>query len=147
MEQPERINRKAFLKRSGVLGLGSLGLGSLAGCGLLFEREKMLCTVAELEAGDPIVREFNWEEVLVTRRAGEVVIFSLVCTHKKCTVAWQPRERQFACPCHEGLYDEEGEVIDGPPPAPLLRFVAEVRGEEIWVKAEEAKRPERQQGG
>lgn len=60
--------------------------------------------------------------VMVFRRQGALAALSAVCTHLGCTVSYNRGEKIFQCPCHGGEYDEEGIVIDGPPPAPLERL-------------------------
>lgn len=124
------MTRKEFLKKSCALGAVAATAGS---CALIFDSELQVGTLTELDQAGFLVREFNWDQVFITRQEEEIVIFSLVCTHKKCTVEWQPRENIFQCPCHEGQYDAQGRVLDGPPPAPLTKFRSEVRGEEIWI--------------
>jgi thiosulfate dehydrogenase [quinone] large subunit len=48
------------------------------------------------------------------------VAFSAICTHAGCTVQYDPSNIQFICPCHSGVYDARtGQVLQGPPPAPL----------------------------
>lgn len=56
---------------------------------------------------------------IVFRQAGKLTALSIVCTHLGCTVAYNPTERLFLCPCHGGEYDEDGTVLGGPPPSPL----------------------------
>ncbi|MEO0584391.1 MAG: ubiquinol-cytochrome c reductase iron-sulfur subunit [Bacteroidota bacterium] len=128
-----KITRKEFLKRSGTLAAGACALATVPACGLLDEPEMRVCTVGELEAAGTFVGKFNRKQIFLTYLDDELTIFSLVCTHKKCTVKWEENEELFACPCHEGTYDKLGRVIDGPPPRPLNRFKYEIRGEEIWV--------------
>jgi len=48
------------------------------------------------------------------------------CTHLGCLVPWQEEQGEFACPCHAGRYNLEGEVLSGPPPKPLSLFKLEV---------------------
>jgi thiosulfate dehydrogenase [quinone] large subunit len=48
------------------------------------------------------------------------VAFSAICTHAGCTVQYDASNVQFACPCHGGVFDARtGQVLQGPPPAPL----------------------------
>ncbi len=57
----------------------------------------------------------------VYRSKGELIALSPICTHLGCTVSFDERRDSFACPCHGGLYDRDGNVIGGPPPKPLKR--------------------------
>ena len=59
--------------------------------------------------------------------SGEFQALSAVCTHLGCNVRWRPEDSKFACPCHEGFYDANGDVISGPPPRPLRRLETRVR--------------------
>jgi cytochrome b6-f complex iron-sulfur subunit len=66
---------------------------------------------------------------------GGLKAFSLVCSHLGCTVQWNPEKKTFYCPCHDGLFDAEGNVVSGPPPAPLERLKVEVKGDKAVVSA------------
>jgi Rieske Fe-S protein len=127
------LSRQSFLRRSLLLGAGACTLATLPGCFLFDEPELLVGTLDELAQAGHLVRTFNRKQILVTRLEGELVIFSLICRHKKCTVKYQAFEQEFHCPCHEGVYDRFGRVIDGPPPGPLHRYAYEVREAEIWV--------------
>jgi len=69
-------------------------------------------------------REVTKEGLLYVRLGdgGEAFVFSATCTHLGCNVSWRKDESRFACPCHKGFYDTNGEVISGPPPRPLTRL-------------------------
>lgn len=43
------------------------------------------------------------------------------CTHLGCQVRWDAESTRFRCPCHGGVFDAEGNVVEGPPPRPLDR--------------------------
>jgi len=63
--------------------------------------------------------------ILVNLPGKGLVAYSDVCTHLSCAVLYQPSDRRFYCPCHNGLFDAAtGEVIGGPPtrPLPLIRL-------------------------
>lgn len=83
------------------------------------------------------VVEAPWDEedqflrekgVFVWRQDGEdVVVFSRSCTDLSCPVTWDPGSGWFFCPCHGGIFDEEGKNVAGPPPRPLHRYAKRVR--------------------
>ena len=66
--------------------------------------------------------------VEVVRSGDAVRALMLRCTHMGCVVRWKPEERIYVCPCHDGRYDADGNVISGPPPGPLHRVTASIRG-------------------
>lgn len=132
--QPPDEGRRRFLRDSVRIGAGlCAGTAALAGCGLLPEPEMRVCTLAELEAVPYLIHRFNGKQIFLTHREGEVVIFSLICRHRRCTVAYEEETALFRCPCHDGVYDQDGRVLEGPPPGPLWRYRHELRGEDVWV--------------
>jgi len=57
------------------------------------------------------------------RTAGEEFIaFAVTCSHLGCPVRWEQSAQLFLCPCHGGVYYQDGTVAAGPPPAPLARY-------------------------
>jgi Rieske Fe-S protein len=65
---------------------------------------------------------------LVWDGAKQVKVFSATCTHLGCQVLWDGEAKKFNCPCHGGTYDASGNVLDGPPPRPLMTIDARVEG-------------------
>jgi len=65
---------------------------------------------------------------------GDPVVISATCTHLGCTVKWNSDTAEFKCPCHGGRFSECGDVLSGPPPAPLKRVPSQVRDGEIFVQ-------------
>jgi Rieske Fe-S protein len=49
----------------------------------------------------------------------EFLVFAINCTHLGCPVTWFPQSGLFMCPCHGGVYYENGEHASGPPPRGL----------------------------
>lgn len=64
----------------------------------------------------------------------QLTAFSAVCSHTGCNVAWQSGEAMFVCPCHQGKYDINGEVISGPPPRPLERLPVRIENGQVSVQ-------------
>jgi Rieske Fe-S protein len=71
--------------------------------------------------------------LLIRTQEGELQAFNAVCTHLDCTVQYKADTTQIWCACHNGLYDLSGNVVSGPPPRPLERFVVNQRGDDIVV--------------
>ncbi len=57
----------------------------------------------------------------------EYIAISTRCMHLGCPVRYVPASERFICPCHGGVYDNEGKVEGGPPVRPLDRFYTRVR--------------------
>jgi Rieske Fe-S protein len=74
--------------------------------------------------------KFGSRPAIVVKTAdGEIRAFTAVCTHLDCTVQFKADTSQLWCACHNGTYDLGGNVVSGPPPRPLERFVVNLRGE------------------
>jgi cytochrome b6-f complex iron-sulfur subunit len=71
--------------------------------------------------------------ILVNTQDGQLVALTAVCTHLTCTVRYESDSGTLFCPCHNGRFDLAGNVISGPPPAPLETYKVEISGEEIFV--------------
>ncbi|PTY04641.1 (2Fe-2S)-binding protein [Opitutaceae bacterium EW11] len=64
------------------------------------------------------------------------IAFSVHCTHLGCPVRWMHDANLFLCPCHGGVYYQDGTVAAGPPPRPLFRYDVRVMNGEVQVKAD-----------
>jgi cytochrome b6-f complex iron-sulfur subunit len=85
---------------------------------------------AALKPNSAAIFKFGSKPGIVLRTAdGEVRAFSAVCTHLDCTVQFKADISQLWCACHNGMYDVGGNVVSGPPPHSLERFVVNLRGE------------------
>ena len=64
-----------------------------------------------------------------------IVAYSLFCQHMGCPVEYQPKIREFVCPCHQSRYDPErlGSIIQGLAMQPLPRVLLRVRGGAVWA--------------
>jgi len=89
--------------------------------------------VSELPVGGTKVITYAGVSTLVMRTPESLRAFSLVCTHLGCIVEWQKDKNEFYCPCHDGRYDEFGDVLAGPPPIPLEQFPVQIVGDTVTV--------------
>jgi cytochrome b6-f complex iron-sulfur subunit len=81
-----------------------------------------------------IFRFGNQPGLLILNTQGEYKALSATCTHLSCTVQYRNDLQQIWCACHNGLYDQSGRNISGPPPRPLEAFQVNLRGDEIVVR-------------
>jgi Rieske Fe-S protein len=63
------------------------------------------------------------------------LVFAMNCAHLGCPVTWFPQSGLFMCPCHGGVYYENGDRASGPPPRGLFQCVWRVRGGQLEVQA------------
>lgn len=66
----------------------------------------------------------------------DVTVFSSWCTHLSCRVSWVEEEKVYVCPCHDGIFDIEGKVVAGPPPAPLQEYENKVEEGNLLIFVE-----------
>jgi glycine/D-amino acid oxidase-like deaminating enzyme/nitrite reductase/ring-hydroxylating ferredoxin subunit len=70
---------------------------------------------ASMKPGDAAILEIDGEKLAVYKgRDGEIHALSPICTHMGCTVAWNPAEESWDCPCHGSRFSATGEVLHGP---------------------------------
>jgi menaquinol-cytochrome c reductase iron-sulfur subunit len=95
-----------------------------------------------------VVRENGWEKTrsrrsVWVRREGEsqeaFQVLSPICPHLGCPITWHGDQKQFACPCHGGVFDSQGQLVSGPPPRAMDRLDFEVRSGRLWVRWQDFK--------
>lgn len=62
-------------------------------------------------------------------------VFAVNCAHLGCPVRWFPQSGLFMCPCHGGVYYQDGSRASGPPERGLFRYDYKIAGEELLIKA------------
>ena len=138
----ENTSRRSFL---GKLLAGTLFSGVVAAWGAalayLFSptgsasdsRKVRLGKAEDLPLGRGRLLLVEGEAAWVVHLAQGFVALSAVCTHKGCVVRWDEKRRAFVCPCHEGMFDEHGNVIFGLPRRPLTRLRVGLIRDEVYV--------------
>jgi len=149
-ENKTKNGRRSFLKK--VCNFFPLvGLCIMAGVYLIFafpsqiRKKKDLyvyaCDAAELPVlgvrhyyiDFPLRGKTVTKKFFIVNTGKELVAFSSGCTHLGCLINWHRTENTFMCPCHGGQYDMQGNVVAGPPPAPLTRLPLKIEGEKAYI--------------
>jgi Rieske Fe-S protein len=65
---------------------------------------------------------------------GGFQVFAINCAHLGCPVRWFPESSLFMCPCHGGVYYEDGSVASGPPPRGLFEYEYRIRKNVLEVR-------------
>jgi len=138
------IRSSAFLSRRHFIQLGVAAVG-VAWAGT-FVQSKLFpmdsgvqeatpveFPLADLPIGGTKVITYGGTPTLVLRTAESIKAFSLICTHLGCQVEWHASDAEFYCPCHDGRFDQFGEVIAGPPPVPMEQFPVQIEDDRVIV--------------
>ncbi len=64
-------------------------------------------------------------------------VFAINCAHMDCPVHWFPQSKLFMCPCHGGVYYQDGAVAAGPPPRGLYQYKYKIVGKQLLIWAGE----------
>ena len=154
--EDKQLGRRNFMKMA-IAGIGGL-IGAAFGLpaipyimGPALQKESdnwiQLGSISKVELDIPtlfkktIETQTGWinteEEIsvyILTSNGQDYVVMSNVCTHLGCRVRWIPEKDGFFCPCHNGVFSKDGNVVAGPPPRPLDRFESKVEDGVIFIK-------------
>lgn len=64
-------------------------------------------------------------------------VFAINCAHMECPVRWFPQSKLFMCPCHGGVYYQNGARAAGPPPRGLYEYKHKIVGSQLMIWAGE----------
>jgi cytochrome b6-f complex iron-sulfur subunit len=78
---------------------------------------------AKLEQNKFVIVPVSGQRVIVLQTPDQQLFaLSAKCTHEGCTVTYQPAQSDLWCPCHDGRFNLNGNVLSGPPPQPLQKY-------------------------
>jgi len=137
----KRVKAELSLDRRAVVRVGFVGALSLAffGVGKMFssvpvDAKQAAATAASAPSGSLVALKdlpvnssaditlASGDPGVVIRLAQDkVCVFSAVCTHNGCTVAYDSGQKVLVCPCHGAIFDpaNHAQVLQGPARDPL----------------------------
>ena len=62
-------------------------------------------------------------------------VFAVNCAHLGCPVRWFAQSGLFMCPCHGGVYYENGSRASGPPQRGLFEYGFKIENGQLFIKA------------
>lgn len=156
MSPKKNFGRQDFLKLSIAavgaaigLGIGIPAVSYLVGPALKEAQEQnwvQLGSVSKIPLGEPtlfkfkiksqtgwIVDEREISVYVLTEDGRDFIALSNICTHLGCRVRWIADTEQFFSPCHNGIFDKQGNVVAGPPPRPLDRYQVKVEDGQLLI--------------
>lgn len=129
-EQKSLITRRYFFEIIGLGALGTATVGGLVRTMQFLSPNVLLEPSVKFKAGSaenfqPGSVTFIKEQKVYIVRAKEGYFYavSAVCTHLGCITSWKAERGIIACPCHGSKFTLNGNVIEGPAPRPLLRYL------------------------
>ena len=114
------IDRRRILGGAGTLiaaELASSACGKMSAAPL--KAGQVAVAAKDIAGGRRVVVTVGGNPVEVFREESGVTARLLRCTHSGCVVKWNADSRRYLCPCHDGKFDENGNVVAGPPTGPL----------------------------
>ena len=124
-QESNKSTRRDFLGNLAMWGGLLLAYGALGIEGILFLLPKNLQSpTRRLFAGNlkqyqiggvQSFFDLQGSEIMVRRGEEGMQAFSTVCPHLGCRVHWEEDNHRFFCPCHRGVFDENGVAVSGPP--------------------------------
>jgi cytochrome b6-f complex iron-sulfur subunit len=131
--EKKTISRRRLMAYAWV-GAAAIVIGELIGgtIAFLWPRRKgpkvetvfIAGKVADFKAGEVI--PFRKERTFVVRTEEGFLAISAICTHLNCVVNWNEMLKKFECPCHGAKFNQNGEVLEGPPPRPLNLYKLQI---------------------
>jgi nitrite reductase/ring-hydroxylating ferredoxin subunit len=90
------------------------------------------------KVGGSMVTKIRGKELLLVRDGQDSAhAFEAKCPHEQCDLNYTHGKQKIECPCHDGVFDLSGKVLEGPPPRPLETYQTIVDGERILLRIPE----------
>lgn len=132
----EDINRRSFFQKI-FMGVGialSYGTGAVYGLQFLLPKKRkdrfrkiLVTSINDIpKDSGKTFKDLQGREMLLVNTNEGLKAISTTCTHLGCKAYWEPENTRFFCPCHDGVFDVNGNVVSGPPPRPLDKYEVEV---------------------
>jgi cytochrome b6-f complex iron-sulfur subunit len=137
------MDRKDFIKKTGLVGAGICTLGPMAilsSCTKIVyvdaSRKEDVLTINASDFGtnDFLVLKNNSLDApifLKKEENGTYIALSMLCTHRGCVVA--PSGAVLTCPCHGAEFDQSGKVLSPPASRPLDSYEVRVDNGQINI--------------
>lgn len=95
---------------------------------------EMRAVVFKTKAEDGYMTTTQDVSVYLHRKNGAVEAIDPTCPHLGCHVRFNQDRNQFVCPCHGGVFDENGNRVSGPPPHGLTKLEAKTEAGIVSIR-------------
>lgn len=141
---PPTSTRRRFVTMMGRLLLGLWGVGLFAGLVRYLRpaagqhrRSELVIPAREVQnlaVGKAMLIAHGSQPIHLLRLGErEFLALSASCTHLRCVLEFDAADRVFICPCHDGQFDLNGNVLAGLPTVPLPSYRAAYRFGDVVI--------------
>lgn len=137
MTDTPSVSRRDFIKLSIKFLFGLISVLSLGGLVRFLNYKSHPELPSEFNLGDIAMYPLGSRTIrsdipaVIYNDAGEIIAFSLTCTHLGCMV--EENGEEFSCPCHGSRFGKDGQVLKGPAQKPLRRLHVEVQEDQALI--------------
>lgn len=148
MNKKDNSDRREFLSKFAIFGSMFLAIGLFVNNIFAFllpgRKEKtyhkyLVARQGEIPLGKAKEITIGKKPVFVVHLESGYKVFSGICTHLGCIVRWEEQKNRFFCPCHQGIFNKSGAVIEGPPPRPLDEYKIKLDKKLVFIMIEDKK--------
>ena len=131
--EDSQLSRRNFFWRFGAVFFALLARPKAAKAGkkIALPLDKLV-GVASV-GGSMLIKAAGHEILLVRTSEKAIAAFNPICTHEKCTVAFDKSAGNIQCPCHHSIYSVEGANVKGPAPRPLQVYPSEIADNRLVI--------------
>ncbi len=91
-----------------------------------------VANTSQVQSGSPVYFEYptGYPNILMMKSDGSLIALSMLRTHVCCQLSYDPSGNQLHCACHGSLFDQNGNVVQGPAilPLPKVQFTTDSNG-------------------
>jgi len=107
-------------------------LGTVEELSAITAPKKMVITVNQVDGWRKVIQD---KSVYVIKESdGKLKVLSSICPHLGCSVRFNEAEKNFACPCHKGVFEGSGKLVSGPPPRSLDELDSRIADGKLQVR-------------
>lgn len=103
------LNRKSKEQWIDIIGENEIAMG---------ETKEVSYTLKVHDGYQVVDRKYT---VFLHKSDSGLMCFDPACTHLGCRIKFQSEKHRYFCPCHGGVFGENGQVVSGPPPTGLVQ--------------------------
>jgi Rieske Fe-S protein len=91
-----------------------------------------VANISQVQPGSPVYFDYptGYPNILLKKSDGSLVALSMLCTHVCCQLTYDSSGNQLYCQCHGSLFDQNGNVVQGPAVValPSIQFTTDSSG-------------------